>query len=101
MGLGGLEGKVAVIVGGASGLGSATARRLGQEGCRVLVGDIAMDGAESTAGAIRASGGQAAAFLCDLSDPSSIQSLFAAAVDQFGGVDATFNVGADMSTLPA
>jgi NAD(P)-dependent dehydrogenase (short-subunit alcohol dehydrogenase family) len=101
VGLGGLEGKVAVIIGGASGLGSATARRLGQEGCRVLVGDIAIDGAESTAGAIRASGGQASAFLCDLSDPSSIQSLFAAAVDHFGGVDATFNVGADMSTLPA
>lgn len=101
MGLRGLAGRVAVIVGGASGLGAATAYRLGQEGCRVVVGDIAREGAENTADAIRGVGGQASAFLCDLADPPSIQSLFAAAVDHFGGVDAIFNVGADMSTLPA
>ena len=52
MGLRGLAGKVAVIVGGASGLGSVAARRLGREGCRVIVGDIAADAAEDTAGAI-------------------------------------------------
>jgi NAD(P)-dependent dehydrogenase (short-subunit alcohol dehydrogenase family) len=99
MGLRGLEGKVAVIVGGASGLGSATASRLGQEGCRVIVGDIAIDGAQRTAEAIRANGGQASAFPCDLSDPTSVRSLFTEAVDTFDGIDATFNVGADMSTL--
>jgi NAD(P)-dependent dehydrogenase (short-subunit alcohol dehydrogenase family) len=101
MGLRGLDGKVAVIVGGASGLGSATARRLGEEGCRVIVGDIAIEGAQRTATTIEADGGQASACPCDLSDPASIQALFAAAVDTFGGVDATFNVGADMSTLSA
>ena len=99
MGLRGLVDQVAVIVGGASGLGSATARRLGAEGCHVAVGDIAMDGAQRTADAIKDAGGQASAFTCDLSDPASIQALFAKAVDHFGGVDATFNVGADMSTL--
>jgi NAD(P)-dependent dehydrogenase (short-subunit alcohol dehydrogenase family) len=101
MGLRGLEGKVAVIVGGASGLGSATADRLGREGCRVIVGDIAMDAAARTAEAIRANGGQASAVACDLADPMSVRALFTAAVDNFGGVDATFNVGADMSTLAA
>jgi len=101
MGLRGLAGKVAVIVGGASGLGSAAARRLGWEGCRVIVGDIAADAAEDTAGAIKGDGGQAVAFACDLSDPASIQALFTSAVDRFGAVDAAFNVGADMSTLSA
>jgi NAD(P)-dependent dehydrogenase (short-subunit alcohol dehydrogenase family) len=101
MGLRGLVDQVAVIVGGASGLGSATARRLGAEGCHVAVGDIAMDGAQRTADAIKDAGGQASAFTCDLSDPASIQALFAKAVDHFGGVDTTFNVGADMSTLSA
>jgi NAD(P)-dependent dehydrogenase (short-subunit alcohol dehydrogenase family) len=101
MGLRGLEGKVAVIVGGASGLGSETARRLGGEGCRVIVGDIAIEGAQRTAIAIEADGGHASASPCDLSDPTSIQALFASAVDTFGGVDVAFNVGADMSTLPA
>jgi NAD(P)-dependent dehydrogenase (short-subunit alcohol dehydrogenase family) len=96
-----LDRRVVVIVGGASGLGSAAARRLGRAGFRVIVGDIAKAGADETADAIRAEGGQAAAFPCDLSDPGSIETLFAAAVETFGGVDATFNVGADMSTLRA
>lgn len=99
MGLRGLDGKVAVIIGGASGLGSATAVRLGQEGCRVVVGDIAFDGAQQTADTVRTNGGRAAAIPCDLSDPVSIQSLFAAAMTTYGGVEAAFNVGADMSTL--
>ena len=43
MGLRGLSGKVAVVAGGASGLGAATAARLAQEGCRVAVGDVAVD----------------------------------------------------------
>lgn len=101
MRLRGLEGKVAVIVGGASGLGSVTARRLGQEGCRVVVGDISIEGAQLAASTIAADGAQAQALPCDLSDPASIQALFASAVDTFGGIHATFNVGADMSTLSA
>jgi NAD(P)-dependent dehydrogenase (short-subunit alcohol dehydrogenase family) len=101
MGLRGLEGRVAVIVGGASGLGSATALRLGTDGCRVIVGDIAMDGAERAADAIRSAGGEASAMHCDLADPASVRALFARVADDFGGVDATFNVGADMTTLPA
>jgi len=101
MGLRGLDGRVAVIVGGASGLGAATAARPGREGCRVVGGDIETDGARQTAEAIKASGGQAAAFPCDLADPTSVRALFSATLDTFGGVDATFNVGADMSTLAA
>jgi len=38
---------------------------------------------------------------CDLADPASVRALFARVADDFGGVDATFNVGADMTTLPA
>jgi len=97
----GLNGSVTVIVGGASGLGSATARRLGRKGCSIVIGDIDQDGAERTADAIRTDGGQAVALPCDLSDPASLQALFRAAVETFGGVDCTFNVGADMSTLSA
>jgi len=67
----------------------------------MIVGDIATDGAQRTAESVRINGGQAAAVLCDLSDPASIKSLFTAAMDTFGGVDAVFNVGADMSTLAA
>ena len=43
MGLRGLAGKVAIVAGGATGLGAATAARLGEEGCRVVIGDVAAD----------------------------------------------------------
>ena len=96
-----MDGKVAVIIGGASGLGSATAQRLGREGCRVVVADIAVDAAEATAWEIARKGGEATAMACDLSDPASIEALFGAAVEAYGSVDLEFNVGADMRTLPA
>ncbi|KKC06188.1 SDR family NAD(P)-dependent oxidoreductase [Mycobacterium nebraskense] len=99
MGLRGLAEKVAVVVGGATGIGAATAARLGEEGCRVVVGDIAADAAQQTAARILAAGGTAAHFAFDLSDPESVADLIDAAVTTYGGVDLMFNVGADMSTI--
>ena len=99
MGLSGLEGRVAVVVGGASGIGAATAVRLASEGCRVVVGDIAIDGAEHTAEQIEAAGGTATAVRFDLADPASVAHLIEATVAAHGGIDALFSVGADMSAL--
>lgn len=95
----GLAGKVAVIAGGATGIGAATAARLGSEGARVVVGDIAEDAAEATAEAIRAAGGTAIAHAFDLADPESVRALIDSAVAGFGAVDLLFNVGSDMSLL--
>ena len=97
----GLAGKVAVIAGGATGIGAATAARLGAEGVRVVVGDIAGEAAEATAQAIRGAGGAAAACAFDLADPESVRALIDSAVAGFGGVDLLFNVGSDMSLLRA
>ena len=57
MGLRGLAGKVIVVAGGATGIGAATAARLGAEGALVVVGDVAAEGAEQTAARIAADGG--------------------------------------------
>ena len=97
----GLAGKVAVIAGGATGIGAATAARLGTEGVHVVVGDIAGEAAEATAQAIRGAGGAAAACAFDLADPESVRALIDSAVAGFGGVDLLFNVGSDMSLLRA
>jgi NAD(P)-dependent dehydrogenase (short-subunit alcohol dehydrogenase family) len=97
----GLSGKVAIIAGGATGIGAATAARLGAEGALVVVGDVARDGAEATAHAIRTGGGRAAAVAFDLADPESVRGLVDSAVEGFGGVDLLFNVGSDMSLLRA
>ncbi len=101
MGLRGLTGKVVVVAGGASGLGAATAARLAQEGCRVVVGDVAADASGEVVERINNAGGTAVPVVFDLADPSSVADLIGAAVDTFGALDLLFNVGADMSTLPA
>ncbi len=101
MGLRGLPGKVAVVAGGASGLGAATAARLAQEGCRVVVGDVAVDASVEIAERISDAGGTAVPVVFDLADPSSVSDLIGAAVESFGALDLLFNVGADMSTLRA
>ena len=99
MSLRGLTGKVAIVAGGATGIGAATAERLAAEGCPVMIGDIAPEAAEQTAEKIRADGGLAKAVWFDLADPDSIVALTEATVAEFGGVDLLFNVGSDMSLL--
>jgi NAD(P)-dependent dehydrogenase (short-subunit alcohol dehydrogenase family) len=101
MGLQGLTDKVAVVVGGATGIGAATAARLGREGCRVVIGDIAEDAARQTAERVAATGGTATHVAFDLADPGSVANLIDAAATTYDGVDLLFNVGADMSTIRA
>jgi NAD(P)-dependent dehydrogenase (short-subunit alcohol dehydrogenase family) len=101
MGLRGLDGRVAVVVGGATGIGAATATRLGEEGCRVVIGDVAADAAAQTAARIVTAGGTATHVAFDLADPSSVAELMRSAAASFDGIDLLFNVGADMSTIRA
>jgi NAD(P)-dependent dehydrogenase (short-subunit alcohol dehydrogenase family) len=101
MGLQGLTDKVAIVVGGATGIGAATAARLGGEGCRVVIGDIAADAARQTAERIAAAGGTATHVAFDLADPGSVANLIDAAATTYDGVDLLFNVGADMSAIRA
>ncbi|CQD08243.1 short chain type dehydrogenase/reductase y4lA [Mycobacterium lentiflavum] len=91
--------RVAVVVGGATGIGAATAARLGAEGCRVVVGDVVADAAAQTAARICAAGGTATHIGFDLADPASVSNLIDSAATTYGGVDLLFNVGADMSTI--
>ena len=95
----GLSGKVAVVAGGATGIGAATAKRLAEEGCRVVVGDPADGGGRRTARDITSAGGTATPVCFDLAEGDSVRALFDTATTTYGGVDLLFNVGADMSTL--
>lgn len=76
------EDKVAIVTGGAGGLGSATCRALAAEGARVLVADIDERGARRVANEI---GGES--FVVDVSRLEGNQALVAAAIELFGGVD--------------
>lgn len=96
--MGRLAGKVAVIA-GAGGIGNATARRLVDEGCAVMLGDIDADAAAGTARAIDEGGGRCAAFGYDAADDASVAALIAAAFDRFGRVDFVHANAANMVAL--
>jgi NAD(P)-dependent dehydrogenase (short-subunit alcohol dehydrogenase family) len=79
-----LTDKVVIVVGGASGLGAATAIRLGLEGSRVVVGDIAEKAAHETADRIVTAGGTATAVGFDLANSESVGELVRSAATAFG-----------------
>jgi NAD(P)-dependent dehydrogenase (short-subunit alcohol dehydrogenase family) len=85
--MGQLEGKVALVSGGASDIGRATALRLAEQGASVAVGDVSADEAESVAAGIVAAGGQAIGVRCDVRDDDSVAAFVERAVSEFGGVD--------------
>jgi NAD(P)-dependent dehydrogenase (short-subunit alcohol dehydrogenase family) len=93
----GLEGKVVVVAGGGSGIGAATARRLGEEGAHVVVGDLDPATAMATAQGITANGGRAIAVEFDLADEASVVGLRDRAVAEFGGLDGWHNNAASTS----
>ncbi|WP_404383952.1 3-oxoacyl-ACP reductase [Knoellia locipacati] len=81
-----LEGKVAVVTGGCSGIGLATVRRFAEEGATVVIGDL--DDANGTSIADEVGG----AFVhCDVTDKDQVDALFATAKERFGSVDIAFN----------
>jgi NAD(P)-dependent dehydrogenase (short-subunit alcohol dehydrogenase family) len=84
--------KVVVVTGAASGIGAATAVRLGAEGGSVACLDVALDGAEVTAAAIRDAGGTARALRCDVSDESSVRQAISAVAAEIGPPDVLCNV---------
>jgi 3-oxoacyl-[acyl-carrier protein] reductase len=85
-----LAGRIAVITGGAQGLGYAIAEQFIAEGARVLLGDLNID---DTRAAAQALGGSevARAVACDVTSASEVDHLIAAALEEFGSVDVMVN----------
>lgn len=84
-------GKSALVTGGASGIGRATALRIASEGASVVVVDLTKDSSKSVVDEIRAAGGKAEAFAGDVTDPDTLKNAVAFAVKQFGKLDLAFN----------
>ncbi|KAB2967728.1 2-hydroxycyclohexanecarboxyl-CoA dehydrogenase [Zoogloea sp.] len=80
----GIKEKVAIVTGGAGGIGAAISRRFATEGAIVAVFDINKDAAEAVVAGIRAEGGSAAAFAVDLTSQESVVAAVAAAEQQLG-----------------
>ncbi len=85
-----LQNKVALITGGANGLGAAIALRMCEEGCAVLIVDRDQDGAK-VAERLQAAGHRAAFQACDVTSEAQVKAAVQAAVDQFGRLDVLVN----------
>lgn len=95
--MGRVEGKVAIVTGGASGIGREASELFAREGAAVVVADLDGGGAKEVADTIARAGGRALALTCDIGDPSAIEEMVAAAVGEFEGLHILFNNAADTS----
>ena len=89
--MGRLSGKVAIISGGATGMGGAASRLFAEEGARVAIIDRNGEAANETVAAIRAAGGVAESFIADVSDEAQVTAAVAAASAAFGPATVLFN----------
>lgn len=100
----GIAGKVAVVTGGASGIGRVTALALAAEGAKVaVVTGRSVTAAAHVVGEIEALGGEATYVQCDVTDEAQVAAMVEAVVARFGSLDIAFNnagVGPDGVTIP-
>ena len=87
----GLTGKVAIVTGSARGLGAATARRLAEEGAKVIITDINAELAQATTAALKADGLAAHCIVCDITKGAEVQQMVDHTVATFGGVHILVN----------
>jgi D-threitol dehydrogenase (NAD+) len=93
-----LAGKVALVTGGASGIGGAIAEAYAAKGAQVAIVDLNGETAQKHADAV---GNGARAFACDVSDPASVEAAVAAVIEAFGRVDILVNSAGVVMLAPA
>ena len=98
------EGKVALITGGASGIGKVTAQVFAGKGARVVVTtDANVKGAEETVRLIKDAGGESTFIRCNVSKAKEVEALIAGTVETYGSIDYAFNnagIGPDGKRVP-
>ena len=92
--MGALDGKVAIVTGGASGMGRAIATTFAAEGVSVLVADVNDQGGAETVELVTKGGGKAEYLHTDVSDGPEVAVMVAQAVERFGGLDCAVNAAA-------
>jgi len=98
--MGRVDGKVAVVTGGAEGLGRATCLLLAQEGAKVAVTDLNDTGGQAVAAEISSAGGTAKYWHLDVSDEGQVQSVFGNVAEAFGDISVLVN-NAGIGDLPS
>src|SRR5215831_982075 len=86
-----VEGKVALVTGGASGIGRATALTFAREGAKLVVADMNEEGGHQTVHMITENGGEAIFVRTDVSQAVEVQALISKAVETYGRLDCAHN----------
>jgi NAD(P)-dependent dehydrogenase (short-subunit alcohol dehydrogenase family) len=98
-----VDGKVALITGGGSGIGRATALLFGREGAKVVVADYNTEGGDRTVKTINEAGGAALFHAADVSNPQNVEALMQKVVESYGRLDCAFNnagIEGEFATTP-
>jgi NAD(P)-dependent dehydrogenase (short-subunit alcohol dehydrogenase family) len=86
-----LEGKIALITGGASGMGKEAAELFAREGAKVVLTDVSDDAGRTVAAEIEGGGGEAHYVHADVSQEADARAMVVATLDHFGGLDILYN----------
>src|SRR6266849_7991884 len=86
-----LNGKVALVTGGASGIGRATALTFAREGAKLIIADMNEEGGQQTVHMITENGGEATFVKTDVSKAIEVQALISKAVETYGRLDCAHN----------
>jgi NAD(P)-dependent dehydrogenase (short-subunit alcohol dehydrogenase family) len=95
-----LEGKVAIVTGGGSGIGKAAALTLAREGARVVIADIDLSSAQVVATEIESMGRQARAIKCDVPSSQETSEMAQETLEAFGGIDILVNNAGIIEFIP-
>jgi citronellol/citronellal dehydrogenase len=94
-------GRVALITGGGTGIGRATALELASSGARVAICGRREEPLAATRAAVEAAGGECLALTADLREPAEVERLVGAVIERFGGIDVLVNNAGGQFTAPA
>jgi len=86
-----VDGKIALVTGGGSGIGRATALAFAREGAKVVIADVVVAGGEETVRLIKAAGGEATFVKADVAKAAEVEALVKKAVETYGKLDCAFN----------
>lgn len=86
-----LEGKAAIVTGGASGIGRAICELFAEEGARMIIADIDTEGGEQTLASVKTAGGEAQFITTDVSKEADVEAMVQAANDAYGAVNILVN----------